>query len=109
MELGHIDIITDVSMLSTYLCLPREGHMDAVFHMSAYLGYHHNTRVVFDPAYHVIDICGFVNTDWKSMCGDMKELLLSDAPAPHGKDVYLRLLILIILVSSSQGVQGLDL
>jgi hypothetical protein len=26
-ELGRIDIITEVSMFSTYLFLPREGHM----------------------------------------------------------------------------------
>jgi hypothetical protein len=28
-ELGRISIITEVSMLSTYLCLPREGHLEA--------------------------------------------------------------------------------
>jgi hypothetical protein len=47
-ELGRIDIINEVSMLSTYLCLPREGHLEAVFHVFAYLGLHHNARVVFD-------------------------------------------------------------
>jgi hypothetical protein len=36
-ELGRIDIITEVSMLSTYICLPHEGHLDAVFHVFAYL------------------------------------------------------------------------
>jgi hypothetical protein len=50
-ELGSIDIITEVSMLSTYLCFPREGHLEAVFHVFAYLGLHHNARVVFDPTY----------------------------------------------------------
>jgi hypothetical protein len=32
-ELGRIAIITEVSMLSTYLCLSREGHLEAVFHV----------------------------------------------------------------------------
>jgi hypothetical protein len=45
-ELGRIDIITEVSMLSTYLCLPREGHLKAVFHVFVYLGIHHNVRAV---------------------------------------------------------------
>jgi hypothetical protein len=27
LELGRIDIITEASMLSTYLCFPREGHL----------------------------------------------------------------------------------
>jgi hypothetical protein len=48
-ELGRIAIIAEVSILSTYLCLPREGHLEAVFHVFAYLGLHHNARVVFDP------------------------------------------------------------
>jgi hypothetical protein len=50
-ELGRIDIINEVSMLSTYLCLPREGHLGDVFHVFAYLGLHHNARVVFDLTY----------------------------------------------------------
>jgi hypothetical protein len=48
-ELGRIGIITEVSMFSTHLLLPREGPLEAVFHVFAYLGLHHNTRVVFDP------------------------------------------------------------
>jgi hypothetical protein len=30
-ELGYIAIIAKVSMLSSFLCLPREGHFEAVF------------------------------------------------------------------------------
>jgi hypothetical protein len=48
-ELGRIDIITEVSMLSSQLFLPHEGHLEAVFHVFSYLGLHHNARVVFDP------------------------------------------------------------
>jgi hypothetical protein len=48
-ELGRIDIITEVSMLSTHLCLPREGHLEDVFRVFAYLGLHHNAIVVFVP------------------------------------------------------------
>jgi hypothetical protein len=36
-ELGQINIITEVSMLSTFFCMPREGHLDAVYHMFSYL------------------------------------------------------------------------
>jgi hypothetical protein len=48
-ELGCIDIITEASMLSTHLFLPHECHLESVFHVFAYLGLHHNARVVFDP------------------------------------------------------------
>jgi hypothetical protein len=47
-ELGHINIIPDVSVLSNYLCLPCEGHLDTVFHVFAYLALNHNVRVLFD-------------------------------------------------------------
>jgi hypothetical protein len=92
-KLVHIDIITEVSMLSTYLCSPREGHLGAVFHVFAYLGLHHNARVVFDPAYPAFDMGTFIKTDWNSMYGDVKEMIPSDAPIPLGKEVDLRLFV----------------
>jgi hypothetical protein len=91
MELGRINIITEVSMLSTRLCLLREGHLEAVFHVFAYLGLHHNARIVFDPTNPSIDMGNFIKTDWKYMYGDTKEIIPSDAPVIHGKEVDLRL------------------
>jgi hypothetical protein len=76
-ELVCIDIITEVSMFSTYLCLPREGHLEDVFHVFAYLGLHHNAIVVFDPTYPAVDMGTFIKTD----------------PIPRGKEVYLRLFV----------------
>jgi hypothetical protein len=35
----------------------------------------------------------FIKTDWKSMYGDAKEMIPSDAPAYHGKEVDLRLFV----------------
>jgi hypothetical protein len=55
-ELGRIDIITEVSALSSFLALPREGHLEAVFHIFAYLERRHNARIVFDPNYPDIDM-----------------------------------------------------
>jgi hypothetical protein len=92
-ELGRINIITEVSMLSNYLCLPREGHLEAVFHVFAYLGLHHNARVVFDLTNPDVDMGTFIKTDWKSMYGDVKEIIPSDAPVPRGKEVDLRLFV----------------
>jgi hypothetical protein len=92
-DLGCIDIITEVSMLSAHLCFPCEGHLEAVFHVFAYLGLHHNARVVFDPTYPSVDMVSFIKTDWKSMYGDVKEMIPSDNPVPHGKEVNLRLFV----------------
>jgi hypothetical protein len=92
-EWGCINIITEVLMLSTYLCLPREGHLEPVFHVFAYPGQHHNARVVFDPTYPAVDMGTFINTDWKSMYVDVKEIIPSDAPVPCGKEVDFRLFV----------------
>jgi hypothetical protein len=78
-------------MFSTYLCLPCEGRLESVFHVFAYLGLHNNARVVFDPTYPPVDMGTFIKTDWKSMYGDAKEIIPSDAPVTRGKEVYLRL------------------
>jgi hypothetical protein len=92
-ELGSIDIITEFSMFFTYLCLPLEGHLDAVFRVFAYLAMHHNSRVVFyrtDPS---VDMGAFINNDWKSMYGDVKDMIPPDVPVPCGKEVDLRLFV----------------
>ena len=40
-ELGRIDICLEVSMMSSYLALPREGHLKEVLHMFAHLKKYH--------------------------------------------------------------------
>jgi hypothetical protein len=92
-ELGSIYIITEVLMLSTYLYFLREGHLEAVFHVCAYLGIHHNARVVFDLTYPSVDMGTFIKTDCKSMYGDVKEKIPSYAPVSRGKEVDMRLFV----------------
>jgi hypothetical protein len=92
-ELVRIDIITEVSMLSTYLCLPLEGHLESIFNVFAYMGLHHNARVVFDPTYPYVDMGTFIKTYWKPMYGDVKEMIPSDAPVSREKEVDLRLFV----------------
>ena len=58
-EIGRVDIITEVSTLESQMTMPREGHMDAVFHVFAYLKARHNSRMVFDPTYLSIDKTNF--------------------------------------------------
>jgi hypothetical protein len=59
----------------------------------AYLVLHHNARIVFDPTYPTADMGIFIKTDWKSMYGDVKEMIPSDAPNPCGKEVDLSLFV----------------
>ena len=49
-ELGRVDICVEVSMISSCLDIPREGHIQQLFHIFDYLKKHHNTEMVFDPS-----------------------------------------------------------
>jgi hypothetical protein len=71
-ELVCIDVINEVSMLSTHLCFPLEGHLEAIFHVFAYLGIYHNARVKFDPTDPSVDMGTFIKNDWNSMYGRVK-------------------------------------
>ena len=93
-EIGRVDIITEVSEMSSYLAMPREGHLDSVIHIYSYLKCHHNCRMIFDPTYPTIEQEQFKdNCDWKEMYGDVKEAIPPNAPKPRGKEVDLRLYV----------------
>ena len=38
-------------MLASYTMAPREGHMQAMFHMFAFLNTHQKSTLVLDPSY----------------------------------------------------------
>ena len=92
-ELGRIDMMTEVSMLASHLAMPREGHLEAIFHIYAYLKQKYNSRLAFDPTYPSIDMSDFKECDWKPFYGDVKEAIPPNAPEPRGKDVDLRMFV----------------
>ena len=46
--------------------LPREGHLEQVLHIFAYLKKYHNTELVYDPSDPVVDENDFERRDWES-------------------------------------------
>ena len=93
-ELGRVDIATEVSLLSSYLAYPREGHLEAAVHVMAYLRQKHNSRLVLDPCYPKIDQSTFNHgAEWKDFYGEVSEAIPHDAPQPRGKDVDLRMFV----------------
>ena len=64
MELGSVDINVEVSMMSSHLAMPREGHMQELLHVFAYLNKHMNTEMVFDTSDPKIDMNSFQRQDW---------------------------------------------
>ena len=89
-ELGRVDLVCEVSMMSSYTAAPRKGHLLQLFHMFAFLKAHHNSRMVFDPSYPDIDIDQFPKKEWKHHYGSMKEEVTDDCPRPLGKELIIR-------------------
>jgi hypothetical protein len=92
-EIGRIDIATEVSLLSSHLAYPREGHLDAALHIMGYLKLKNNSRLIFDPSYPVIDEDSFQHHEWEEFYGDVTEAIPTNAPPPLGKDVDLRMMV----------------
>jgi hypothetical protein len=92
-ELGCIDIATEVSMLSSYLACPRKGHLENALHVMGYLQLKHNSRLIFDPTYPDIDQTAFPSFEWAEFKGNMEEAIPPDMPPPLGKDVDLRMMV----------------
>ena len=88
-ELGRLDIFVEVSQLSQHQAMPRQGHLEAVYHIFAYLKKHENgARIVFDPKTPIIDEKAFnMNADWTDFYGDVLEELPPKMPTPLGKSV----------------------
>jgi hypothetical protein len=65
-ENGRMEITTEVSMLSSHVAMPREGHLYAVFRVFAYLKAKHNSRLIFDPTYpNIPHECFKAYQDWE--------------------------------------------
>ena len=73
--------------------MPREGHLEAVFHLFANLEKKHNARIVFDPTYPDIDMTSFKECNWKHYYGDVVEAIPPNAPEPRVKNVDLRMFV----------------
>ena len=82
-------------MLSSNLAMPREGHMQELLHVFAYLKKHMNTEMVFDPSEPENDMNSFQRQDWSysiysSPGEELKEALPPNMPKPlgHGLNIH---------------------
>ena len=63
LELGRVEINVEASMLSLHPKMPREGHMQELLYVFAYLKKHMNTEMVFDPSEPEIHINSYQRQD----------------------------------------------
>lgn len=88
-ELGRVDILLEVSLLSSHLALPRVGHLQQVYHVFGYLKNSPRRRLFFDPDHPKISETRFQKFDWVDFYKDAKEEIPMDAPAPLGNEVMI--------------------
>lgn len=95
-ELGALDFYLEVALMSHHQALPRKGHLEALYHMFAYIKNmvypKGNTtwrrRLVLDGADPEIEL-DFIETDkdWHEFYPDAMEEIPVDRPKPRGKPV----------------------
>ena len=89
-SLGRLDIATAVMTLSGFRALPRQGHLDRAKRIIGYLAKMKHAVVRFRVAEPDYSDLPYYEYDWeKSIYGDVKEDVPTDAPEPLGKYVLL--------------------
>jgi hypothetical protein len=86
-ELGRIDILHAVALLSRFLANPRRGHLDQVFHLFGYLKRYSKSSLVFDETLPEFDESRFNVCDWQEYYRDAVEAIPPNAPVPRGNTV----------------------
>ena len=71
--------------MSTYLTLPRWGHLEQLCHISGDLKANPKCNLFFDPQHPKVDERAFKEYDWYDFYRDAKERLPSDMPPPCGR------------------------
>jgi hypothetical protein len=76
-----------LSMLSSHLALPREGHLQQVYNVFGFLNARPKRTLAFDPQHPDIDEKRFIKCDWHDFYPGAKESIPGDAPVARGNVV----------------------
>jgi hypothetical protein len=86
-ELGHIDIIVPVSLLSRYMVSPREGHLQQAYHVFACLKQFNRSKLIFDDPEPTFEGAYFHGCDWMEYNPVACEPIPPNLPEPLGHAV----------------------
>ena len=84
-EIGRVDILLEVSLLSSHLALPIIGHLQSVYHIFGYLKQVPKRKLYFDPLSPLISEDRFHKFDLEYFYRDFKEAIPDDMPNPRGR------------------------
>ena len=88
-ELGRVDVLHEISLLSQYQAMPREGHMRQALHMIAFLDKKPKLTLYMDPDLPALDYTLFDTNaeEFKEYYRDAEELMPHKMPMPRGRPV----------------------
>jgi hypothetical protein len=82
-EIGRVDILLETSLLSSYLAMPRLGHLEQAFHIFGYLKTHPKRKLAFDPAHPAINENRCQKCDWTEFYRDASEAIPGNMLLPN--------------------------
>jgi hypothetical protein len=74
-----------MSLLSSYLTMPRVGHLEQALHIFGYLKTHPKRKIGFDPLHPKIIKNRFKKCDQSEFYRDAEEAIPRNRPKPRGK------------------------
>ena len=94
-EIGRVDILHEISILSAYQASPRHGHLKQLLHIFAYLKTKPKLTLYFDPDLPNIDYSTFQtnNDDFKEYYRDAVEEDPPRMPIPQGRSVKITVFV----------------
>ena len=81
-EIGRVDILTEVSMLSTYQASPRQGHLEQMYHIFAFPKKKPKLTLYFDPEIPELDPTWFMGDSEESFRYQYRDAE-EELPPPH--------------------------
>jgi hypothetical protein len=86
-ELGRVDILLETSLMSTYLAMPRSGHLEHVYRIFGFLKLYPKRKLAFDPQHPKISERMFTRYDWQDFYRDVSEAIPDNMPTPRGNSM----------------------
>lgn len=86
-ELGRVDILHEVSLMSAYQAAPRQGHLSRVLDIFAYLKQDPKKTLYFSPELLLLDEVAFTSkrADFREQYGALSEPIPPGTPEPRGR------------------------
>ena len=86
-NIGRVDILLELSLLSSQLALLCVGHLQAIYRVFGYIKQVPKRKLYFDPRKPIMPEDRFQKFDWEYLYPDACKPIPLDTPRPRGKSV----------------------